>query len=114
MDTARSKGIDLDDIALLVKLANKEIESKAKELTPITTPTFQLEETSFGERPKMVTFETRDLEKKKSALEILAENSPSLETDTNIPQTFGFDKILTPEEVLKQKIMNNQIQVECL
>ncbi len=165
---ARSKGIELDDINLLERLANKEIESKTKELTPVATPTFQLEETSFGNSNQdiidkinkvrnsrtvnaeqvEITFKdgskdflsnlnhrdgnelllasgnTADVSvvtdvrlvdtREKTALQILAENSPSLETDTNVPQTFGFDKILTPEEVLKQKIMNNQIQVECL
>jgi len=187
MDTARSKNIEVDDIALLDKLVQKEIASKTKELDTtglatmgsamaedlgysimkadfnknnslnldirkatkeqkdklikdaarlakevdgsltvtddsiilngkVLSSTFQLEETSFGERPKMITFETRDLEKKKSPLQILEENSPILgeNTETNVPQSFGFDKILTPEEVLKQKIMNNQIQVECL
>ncbi len=105
MSKGRALGNDLSDYDILERLINKEVELKRKELTPQVTPeatTFQLEETKLGET------------KPKSALEILAENAPKLEGDTEIPQTFGFDKILTPDEVLKQKIMNNQIQVECL
>ena len=98
---------ELKDFDLLEKLVQKEIDRRTKELTPIVTPEvpgFQLEETNLGET------------KPKTALEILAENSRDIraDIDTGIPQSFGFDKILTPDEVLKQKIMNNQIQVKCL